>query len=273
LRKAIGSQLDAATLVAVFSLGQVPLFALWWTFDPGGVDHTNYWAPSLLSLVLNIGANLLFVRSVQVSELSRVVPLLSFTPVFSTALAIPLLGELPSILQGTGIAVVVIGALVLGRSGSATAPAEQAPWRDPGAWMMMGVALCWSFTTVLDKSATQHAPPAFHGLVQTGVMGLCLAIVVRLRARPTPAAVIRAEAGRLALTTLVAAAAFGLQLIALGGMGAGLVETQKRIIGLLMAMLFGRMFFAEAIDRSKLIGIAILGLGTIMTVLGTAPDL
>lgn len=267
LRKALGEALDASTLVAAFCLGQAPLFLLWWFVDPASPEHAYYWLPALISLGLNIVANLLFVRSVQVSELSLVVPLLSFTPVFSTLAAIPILGELPTPMQSAGIAVVVLGALVLGR---AKRPGKVSALRDPGVWMMLLVALAWSFTTVYDKVATQHASPAFHGLFETGAIGGMLAIYLVLRREPLDRQALKKDAPRLSAAILIAAGAYGLQLFALQGMDAGLVETQKRIIGLLMAVALGRVFFEEVIDRQKWLGILSLGLGTVMTVLGAA---
>ncbi len=65
----------------------------WALYDQTWVTDQRYWPPAVASMTMNALANVLFMRSVQLSPLSRTVPFLSLTPVISALAAMPLLGE------------------------------------------------------------------------------------------------------------------------------------------------------------------------------------
>lgn len=267
LRKHLGERMPATALVTAFSVGQVPLFVAWWGVTGGVITSTAYWAPGLAALALNLGANLLFVMAVQRSPLSVTVPFLAFTPVFTAAIGVPLLNQQPNPTELVGIAVVVVGGLVFGLSRDA----QRRPlFKEPGVWMMLGVACMWASTTALDKAATDHAPPAFHGLVQTGGVGLVLAVYLSVRRGSKVIESVRPHLPALCLAILFAAAAFGLQLLALRGIDAAHVETQKRVIGLVMALIVGRLMFDEAVTAKKVFGVGVLALGTVIVAIGAS---
>ena len=119
----------------------------------------DYWLPGLGSTIINVAANLAFIEAVRRSPLSLTIPLLSLTPVFTTLLAIPLLGEIPETRQWLGIAAVVVGAfwLNLSRGSISLRNAWEAFGREPGSRLMVAVALMWSLAMPLDKMAVGAA--------------------------------------------------------------------------------------------------------------------
>ena len=69
----------------------------------------------LLNVLLISGVTLLYFTALQVSPLSMCVPFLSFTPVFLIPTGFVILGEIPSPLKAVGVALIVVGSLVMHR--------------------------------------------------------------------------------------------------------------------------------------------------------------
>ena len=270
LRKKLTGRLSDAFLVMVLALGAVPLYGVWVAVQPPpGVTAAYVW-PGLLSVACNLGANYGFLRSVRLAGLSAVIPLLSLTPVFTGLLGIPLLGELPGAREWLGIAMVVVGALALQlgeRSGD-----RVRPWTlGAGAWWMILVAFLWAAALPLDKLATEASNAAFHGLVMHLGVGLSVVVVVARGFVKVPGR--RGSAGPgvgvriwlLLLTAVViGAAAQALQLLSLQHAWVGFVETVKRGIGSSLALVLGRLFFAEPLTVRKVLTVGVIVAGVVV---------
>lgn len=272
-RKQLATRVGAVTLVTVLSLGQLPIYLVWWLRTGGTISDPGYFVPAGVEIALNVVANLLFVRAVEVSPLSLTIPFLSFTPVFATAIAIPLLGEYPSPLQLVGIGAVVVGALVL-TSGHAVAiglaPSGflAALSRERGAIYMLVVALAWACTIAIDKSAMRHAALVVHAGIQNGGVGLVLLAYLIARRRTRELGAVRRLPVPLLATVVFAAGGFALQLVAIKVLFVGVVETLKRAVGLVCAIALGRLAFSEPITPTKLVAAAIMAGGTAALMLG-----
>src|SRR5262245_39658689 len=119
VRKLLAGRIESLALVLFMSLGAVPFLAV--LLISNGIDAPSpgYILPGLGALSMNFLGNLAFLKSLKLSPLSRTVPLLSLTPVFTALTAVPLLGELPAPTQALGIVLVVAGAVALNAEGSA----------------------------------------------------------------------------------------------------------------------------------------------------------
>jgi drug/metabolite transporter (DMT)-like permease len=275
VRKLLLDTVEPMPLVFLLAALQTPLFALWNQTSGGPwVPGDGYLLPALLSVALNIVSNVLFIFAIKVSPLSLTIPLLSFTPVFTTVLAIPMLGEIPGPLEVVGIVLVVIGAFALHVTpgegpGAGPAPAElwRAFLRERGSVMMACVAFMWSITPPLDKMAVGASSSAFHGTVlSAGVaagLGVVLAVqgrlgrVIEARRRP------KLVAGALAASAL----ALGLQLVAIKLVFVSLVETVKRGLGNGAAVALGAWMFHESVGRWQWLAVVLMGVGVAMILL------
>lgn len=262
VRKAVSGRASPTALAVFLLLGQIPFLAAWAVWDQSWVsDPVQYWVPALTSMVLNALANVLFMRSVQLSPLSRTVPFLSLTPVFSALAAIPLLGEVPDLVHWSGIALVVLGAFVL------NSDLADGLWdsltHERGAPLMIAVAVLWSFSTALDKRALPHASPATHAFVLTTGSATILVVWLGARGRLRQLrSVLDAPKGLLAALIGFAVAAVGLQLMALLTLWVSVLETLKRAFGVLGSIVFGRIFFLEGITPRKLAAAGLMIIGT-----------
>jgi drug/metabolite transporter (DMT)-like permease len=274
LRKILADGIAPLALVCLLTLGAMPLFALWVAVDGMPSVRPGYLAPALASVALNVGANLAYVVAVRRAALSVTVPLLSLSPAFTALLAIPLLGERPSLPQALGVLLVVVGAFGLNLSAGEAAgerislAATVRSWRQrPGALWMVVVAVLWALAVPLDKLAVERASGPFHGLVlNTGVAFCSLAGLAATR-RLRELAQVRRAAAPFAGALVVGAVGLGLQLLAIQLVWVGLVETLKRGIGNLMAVVFGRIVFGEPITGRKLAAVVLMAAGVALVLL------
>ncbi len=264
LRKMLVKEIPPVALVFLLTAGAAPLFAVWVMLDGPVRLEPGYWLPAAGSVLLNIAANLLLLQGMRIAPLSVTVPLLSLTPAFATLLAIPLLGERPSGQGVLGILLVIAGAVWLHWQ-----PREVSPHGGAlkGALMVAATALCWSMTIPLDKMAIGLAPPAFHGLVSNLGVAAGVLVVLLVQGRLGDVRRVRTSPGLLVLALFVSSAALGLQFLALPHVYVGTVETLKRGIGNVMALISGRIFFGEVVTAAKLLAVLLMavGVGLILT--------
>ncbi|MEM8929589.1 MAG: DMT family transporter [Acidobacteriota bacterium] len=267
-QKLLARSLDPVPMVFLLGVASTPIFAVLVAVDGWPAISDGYWWPALGSTVLNLVGHVAFVQAVRISPLSVTVPLLSLTPVFTALLAIPILGEWPGRLGALGVGLVVVGAFWL----HAGANDEPRRWsrllREPGAWLMIGTAFAWSLSIPLDKLAVQSSAPTFHGLILTAGITLGAGVwllpgrrILDLWNRPVIGDV------RVFVTTLLlCTAALIFQLLALTATLASVVETGKRGIANLMALLFGRFVFDEPLDVTKWGAASVMAIGVALIV-------
>lgn len=270
-RKRLSESVPPLPLALWISLGHVPLFLAGRLVSGGQIDSAAYWAPGLGSVALNVLGNLGFLHAVRVSPLSLVVPLLSFVPVLTAVAAIPMLDEWPTAMQWAGMVGVVAGALVLnagsGRERGLLAPLR-ALLREPGSLPMLGTAAAWALTLVLDKHALRHADPAAHGLVIVTGVSVALLLVLLVRRELDQLAALRSVRGTYAAALIIGAITMALQLMAIPRVMLALLEAIKRAVGLLSAVVLGRVLFGERITATKIVAVVMMGSGAALVLLG-----
>lgn len=273
-RKVLVRHLAPVPMVFLLATASVPLFGAAVLFSEPVPVQTAYWLPALGSVALNVVANLTFLEAVRISPLSVTVPLLSLTPVFTALLGFALLGERPAPLDLVGIVLVVVGAFWL-NVGMAQGDGEseargslaRAFLSQPGAWLMAGTALLLSLTIPLDKLAVGRASPPFHGLVLTAGIALGALAVLIVQKRWGELAGLRRGWLPFVLALASSTLALGFQLVALKLVLVSLIETLKRGIGNLLAVILGRAVFGEAVTPGKLAAALLMAAGVALILL------
>lgn len=269
-RKLLAGKIRPKPLVVLLTAAAVPLFLAWMLIDGLPEVRPSYWTPALASVALNAGANLAFFVALRGAALSVAIPLLSLTPVFTTLLAIPLLDQQPTPLQGLGILLVVAGAFALGlpEDGPLSPAAAWRAWRsDRSALWMLLVALCWSLTVPLDKMAIDRSSGPLHGLVLNAGVGAVVWLILVAQRRVGELADVRKAPLVFFFAVVVSAVALGLQLLAIQKVWVSLVETLKRGIGNAMAVAFGYLIFREPITARKLMAVGLMVAGVALILL------
>ncbi len=263
-RKFLTERVRSTPLLFYLAAVPLPFFVAWTAVDGMPAVGPGYYLPAALSVLLNIGANLLFLESIRLSPLSLTIPFLSWTPVFTTFLAIPMLGEAPTKLQLAGILLVVVGAfrLNLPEGGAAgLGGVWRAFARERGSVLMVVVALFWSLAMPLDKIALGVSSVPFHGAVLNCGVALGVLALLAARRRLGELALPRETWGMLSLSVLFTVVALGAFLIAITGLLVGLVETLKRAIGSSLALGLGYAFFRERITANRIAAVVLMAVG------------
>jgi len=264
LRKALSHRIRPVPLLFVLAGGMTPAFIGWWIWAGAAVPSVPYWLPGLGSVLLNVVANLIFLEAVRISPLSLTIPMLSLTPVFTSLLAIPLLGERPGGSEWVGIVAVVLGAFWLNvdrQEASSELPIWRRLGKDRGSLLMVLVAGLWSLALPLDKLAVAAASVPAHGTILNSGVALFLVVVLLVRPGESGFEEVRRWSGLLIALVAVSVLALGLQLVAITRVWVGLVETLKRAVGSLLALLSGGLFFGEQIDLQQVLAVLLMGAG------------
>lgn len=268
-RKLLATWVSPLPLLLALSLGMAPAFAIWCVIDGKVTPAAGYWLPGIGSVILNVGSNLALLEAVRRSPLSLTIPMLSLTPVFTTLLAIPLLGEIPSGRQWVGVGLVVVGAfwinLELGSSSVHRALSSFAS--EPGSRLAILVAVLWSLAMPLDKLALHHSSPAMHGLVLSLGVGLGVITLAWTRGALGRFHELWIRPWMVGAGVVVSIAAIAFQLIAIALVWVGLVETLKRGIGSLLSQLWGRLIFDEPLESQRLAAVLVMGAGVALILL------
>ena len=267
LRRFLSEKMTAWALVVWVTVGALPVVAVWGVMG-GWRLEAGYLLPGASSAALNVVANVAYFRAFQISSLSVTLPMLSLTPVFSSLLGATFLRESLSTRGLVACALVVVGALLLsgrraasGAKGARGARGASAFALDRGSLLMALVALCWSGTLLLDKFALRHASPATHALVLNGGVALAGFAVLAGRRRLGELAAVRDHVGLLVVSVVFGVLALGTQLHAIQALPIGLVETLKRGVGAVLAVVWGRAFFDEPVTGAKVASVGLLTLG------------
>lgn len=269
LRKRLAREVRPLHLGLWLPLGQAPLLALWAaSHEPFGLPRSSL--PFLAgSALLNVFALVLFLDALRRSPLSLTIPLLSFTPVGTTLLAWAFRAQSPTPAQWAGAALVLAGAATLGLGGGAWA-GLRAFLREPGVARMLGTALCWSATAVLDQGAVAAGAGAWYAAALNAAVAVPLALWM-LRGGGLGEFL---SAGRdllrapgLALLALVlGATALAVQIDSFRVAPIGFIEVLKRGIGMASAVLLGRLLFREPLTLAKLAAVLLLTAGVALVV-------
>ncbi len=208
-----------------------------------------------------------FQHAVRLSPISATVPLLSLTPVFSAMLGAAFLDEIPTPRAWLGIAIAVLGAWLINVGG------DSRPWTlvrdlraEPGSGFMIVAALFFSVAPLLDKSALRWVSLPIHALVVIAGVALVLGVQLALSGR---LAEVRALADRPVLVLAGGATsllAFALQLAAVQVVWVGLLETAKRAIGAVAALILGVALFDEQASGIRVVAVIVLAIGVALVV-------
>ncbi len=264
LRKLLTGRITPMALVFFVAVGTVPAMTLWLIASGGPAISAGYLWPGAGSVVLNFVANLGFVYSLKQSPLSRTIPFLSLTPVFTSLMAIPLLHEFPTLRQGVGILCVVGGALVLNTDkarGSSASAFLRAMAEERGSILMVGVAFLWSLAVPLDKMAISASNLPFHGLVLSVGVALGALLFLLGQKRMEEVKAYRLSKGLVLALMVAASLALAFQFLSIQVLLVSVVETFKRAIGCSVAVLLGRLVFKETITAYQIVSIATMVAG------------
>jgi drug/metabolite transporter (DMT)-like permease len=270
VRKLLADRVKPAALLFFMAAGSLAPFLIWCMASGAAGPQAGYWLPGLLSVGLNVLANLAYFEAVRRSPLSLTIPILALTPVFTAFLAIPLLGERLSLRQFGGVGLVVAGVLLLNLSARVGNSNERLPRRlagEAGSRLMILVALLWSLAMPLDKLAMREASVPFHGFALNGGVALAMLLLLLRQGRLAELRLQRREGLLVLFAIVVTVLALALQLLAVARIWVAVVETLKRAIGSVMALVLGAALLSEGMGRRRILAVLLLAAGVALILL------
>jgi drug/metabolite transporter (DMT)-like permease len=217
-----------------------------------------------LNVIMITAVMWLYFRALQISPMSMCIPFLSFTPVFLIPTGFIILGEIPSPLKALGVALIVVGSLVMHRrlfAEGLLAPAK-AVLREKGSRYMLLVSLIFAITNPLDKKLVTMSDVFFEAFAYG--IGLCLAFWIMGRMQHGDfAAAARANWTWISLAGLLDAVSLLFQLASYTYIAVVITVSIKRA-GIILAVFSGWLFFHERGITDKVIAASVMFCGVLI---------
>jgi uncharacterized membrane protein len=218
----------------------------------------------LVDVLLVSIANVLYFRALQVSPLSLCIPFLAFTPIFLIPTGFVMLKELPPAAKLLGVVLVVIGSVLLHRRLFALgwmAPVK-AIVQEKGSRYMLLVAFIFSITNPLEKKLVLMSD-VYTQAFCFGI-GLCVFFfVLTLAKREDFTAGQRGNVLWITAAGVLDGISLILQFAAYHYIDVVIAISIKRA-GIVLAVLFGWLFFHERGIPDKVIGSSVMLIGVLI---------
>ena len=267
-RKLSLKHVDSKVLLLLFTFVQIIIFFIWCLKDNFYVNISSYLIPGTVLIILGIFSALLFLKSIKESDLSLTIPLLSFSPLFSSLFSFIFLDEELSITQYLGVFSIIFGTLSLYSNAFNITQIFKSVihiTKNQSAKLMLLVALCWSITPVLDKMCLQHSSINIHGFIQAFATFLILFLIAMkqlliLKELKTK------YLNLIFFTVMIGTFATISQFYAILLNFVPIMESIKRAIGQFSSIIFGNLFFNEKFSLQKIIGIIFISSGVFIII-------
>lgn len=255
------------------ALADVDVFALtWFRFTlalvvlvpavvmTGAPDLGPWFWPALIADgALNILAVTWYMTAISRSDLSLVLPMLTFTPVFLLVTSPLIVGEFPDGQGVAGIGLIFAGSYILnlGLARDRLAEPLKALFRDKGTRLMLGVAFIWSLTSNIDKIGVDNSSSQFWPFSVLCFMAVGLYPMMAFRSK-SPVAELRKNARWAIPAGLFTGFLLLCQMAAIKLTLVAYVISVKRL-SIVLGMFLGWAFF-----REKKIGPRLAGAGLML---------
>lgn len=236
---------------------------------PPGLDAT-FWTSMAIAAVLAVAGNALLVGALRAGDLSVLGPINAYKAVLSLALAVVLLGEVPTVFGLAGVVLILAGSyVVIDRAPGATRMGAFAQFaREPGVRLRFAALACSATEAVFLKRALLSATP-LHAFLLWSVLGLPVAgLAVVLLLRGAAAGQVRRFGGEWRTYLALAVTTGLMQLTTLLTFGTLQVGYSLALFQLstLVSVYLGHRIFREGSLRRRLVGSAIMVVGAVLIV-------
>lgn len=229
----------------------------------------GFWIWLSIQVILFSIANIYYYKALDVGDLSLVIPMLAFTPVFMLATSSLMLHEFPSTQGLAGLLLIVIGSYVINfeKPRQLLLPFQKY-YTNKGIWYMLIVAFLYSITGNIDKILTLKSDASFTG----GLIKVCSGLILLGWMCTQKQGIVEMIKPRFWLvvggigifSALLTFAQFTANTMTL----VPYVISVKRL-SILFSILIGYFFFKERQFGQRLLGGAIMVVGTYLILMAT----
>ncbi|MCC6549246.1 MAG: EamA family transporter [Ignavibacteriaceae bacterium] len=215
----------------------------------------------------NIATAILYHRAISKGDISEVVPMLSFTPLFLLFSSPFLVNEMPDATGLAGILLITAGSYILNLKDyrrNFLAPLRSL-YRNKGSRYMLIVAVIWSISANFDKRGIQ-ASSVWQYVFCINLFVVTGTTIVLLAKRKLQFSEIKKEKTNLFLVGILTAVGFVAHTFALSLTLVAYVIALKRTAGLI-SVLLGHFFLDEPHLKKRITGAFIMFIGVVILVL------
>jgi drug/metabolite transporter (DMT)-like permease len=263
LKKLLGD-LGPLQMAGVCLAWTLPFFAAAALFIPFPELGDGFWSTIAILIPLNAAGLLLHWSAVNVGELSLVMPLMSFTPVFVILTGYLILGETVSLLGATGILAIIAGSYLLNLNTRKRGIFEpiKALLHDHGSLMMFGASVFYALSSVLGKKLIILSTPMFAFLVFGSFLNLFTLLLLLAGRRTSLSQIVSRPVSGIATALIMFVHVF-FHFLAIALIQTAYMISVKRMNGL-FGVLFGRFLFHEIkLFRGRLAGALLMLAGAV----------
>ena len=267
-KKALTGDIDEYTSSFALRFFALPVLLVILFFTGIPEIAPKFWIALFVSGGLNVFATILFMKSIQNSDLSLVIPMINFTPLFLLLTSPIIVGEFPDIYGLIGILLIVVGTYVLNlqeKDKGILAPIK-AIFKKKGPRLMLGVAFIWSITSNFDKWGVEGSSSYFWVFASTVFISFFLFFIM-LKFSEDSIDTIKKNAKALVPIGAVNSLKITFQMVALNFTLVPYVISIKRT-SILWSMIIGFIFFKERKEiKQRLLGGVLMIAGVIFITL------
>ena len=228
----------------------------------------NFWWAVLISGGINLLVTPIYMRAIQLDDLSLVMPMITFTPLFLLVTSPLIVGEFPSWPGLIGMVLIVMGAYTLniGEVSRGWLQPLKAIWARKGPRLMLLVAFLWSISANFDKVGMQASSPLVYSIGVLAFLTLGLTPFA-LKQSQIPVKAVRENYRPLILLGISSGLVLLSQMLAMELTLVAYVIAIKRTSAAL-SVLWGAWFFKEPHMRSRLPAVLVMLAGVLFITVG-----
>lgn len=229
-------------------------------------SNTQFWYGFSIAGVIQIAASVIYMRAISHGEISSVMPMLSFTPLFLLLFGPVIIGEFPNGQGIAGILLVVLGSYLLNLDPKKMSLLEpfKAMARNKGTRLMFAVAILWSISGVFDKISITNSSVLQHITFTNILIFMTITAWLAFRKKLNLTEIYGARKNLLLVSGFTTASYF-FHYSALALTLVAYVVSMKRMAGM-FSVILGALFLKEPNIKQRLIGSVVMFIGVLLIV-------
>ncbi len=227
----------------------------------------TFWVAVSITAFINLTATIFYNKALAFGDISSVIPMLSFTPVFLLLTSPFLIGEIPNIYGFCGVLLIGIGSYLLNIKTNKKGILEpfKSLFINKGTRYMLFVAFIWSISANFDKISINSSSVYQHLIFINVLIFVFLTAFTAFKKKFNKQNLIDNKKPLLIISGL-AVSSFIFHMVALSLTLVAYVVALKRLSGLI-SVFFGYYFLKEADIKSRLLGAFIMFIGVVLILL------
>ncbi len=229
-------------------------------------SNIHFWYGFLCAGVIQITASVLYMQAIANGDISTVVPMLSFSPLFLLIFGPIIIGEFPNGMGLAGIVLIVAGSYLLNLDLKRMNLLEpfKSMIKNKGTRLMFIVSILWALSGTFDKISITNSSVIQH-ITFTNLLIFIVITTYLLYKKKLKWEIIKGAKGNLALISGFTTASYFFHYSALALTLVAYVVALKRMSGM-FAVILGAVFLKEANIKQRILGSFIMFIGVLLIV-------